>query len=105
MPPAAGGSQAAAAAPVAVSNPVVSPEHLASILAGVVEQSAAAQPQLPSLAEVLTPQNLVPLLQEDGLRRRLGELVEHLPREHQEEAAAEVTWHFRRLLICTVLTM
>ena len=68
----------------------ISPELLAGILAGMADQVGQPQRQLPSLAEVLTPQNLVPLLDDESVRRRLGELVEHLPLEHQSVAANQV---------------
>ena len=68
----------------------ISPELLAGILAGMADQAGQPQRQLPSLAEVLTPQNLVPLLHDESVQRRLGELVEHLPLEHRSIAANQV---------------
>lgn len=52
--------------------------------------SRARPEQLPSLAEVLTPQAVVPLLQDPAVQKRLGELIEHLPAEHQAEASGRV---------------
>ena len=83
-PPAGSSAQAEAA------SGAISPELLAGILAGMADQVGQPQQQLPSLAEVLTPQNLVPLLDDETVQRRLGELVEHLPLEHQSIAANQV---------------
>ena len=79
---------ASAPAASAPGFPALTPEYLASILAGVSQQSASQQ--LPSLAHVLSPQNVVPLLQSEAVQRRLGELLEHLPPELQGEAATQV---------------
>lgn len=63
-------------------------EYLAAILAGMAGNT---QPQqtLPLLSEILTPQNLVPLLEGEAVKKRLGELIEHMPPQHQAEAAQQ----------------
>ena len=54
-------------------------------------QNAQPQQQLPKLSEILTPQNLVPLMEDEAVKARLGELVEHLPAEHQADAQKQVS--------------
>ena len=69
--------------------------HLRSLAAMLSGMAGQQQPEvkLPSLAEVLTPQVVVPLLQQEGVRNRLAELVQYLPQEHQAAAAQEVLEH------------
>lgn len=80
----------------------VSQAMLANVLASVM--SRAAPEQLPSLAEVLTPQAVVPLLQDPAVQRRLGELIEHLPAEHQAEASDQVIFRNEPLLLSEPVT-
>ena len=56
-------------------------------------QNAQPQPNLPILSDIVTPQNLVPLLEDESVKKRLGELIEHMPPEHQIEAEQRVFQH------------
>lgn len=69
----------------------VTQQHLASALESLLGSAGAAQGVSPSLAEILQAKNLVPLLQDPAVQRRLGELVEFLPEEHQAEAHCNVS--------------
>ncbi len=72
--------------------PALTQEYLAAILSGITGSAQSAPPQqtLPLLSEMLTPQNLVPLLEDESVKKRLGELIEYMPAEHQNEAAQQV---------------
>lgn len=82
--------------------PALTQEYLAAILSGMASQGQVQQqdqPALPSLSEVLTPQNLVPLLEDEAVKARLGELVEFLPAEHQAHAQRQASY-LLHLLAC-----
>lgn len=76
--------------------PALTQEYLAAILSGMAGNAQAAQPQqnLPLLSEIVTPQNIVPLLEDESVKKRLGELIEHMPQDHQAEAAQQVKLAF-----------
>ena len=71
--------------------PELTQEYLAAILSGMAGGSSKPQESLPSLSQMLTPQNLIPLMDNEAVKKRLGELVEHLPKEHQEDAIGNVS--------------
>lgn len=73
--------------------PALTQEYLTAILSGMANQSQA-QPQerLPTLSQILTPQNLIPLMDDDAVKARLGELIEHMPQEHQAEAQTQASF-------------
>ena len=68
----------------------ISGDYLRKVLMDLGGGSHSTSSMLPSLSHVLQAKNLVPLLQEPSVQRRLEELVEYLPSEEQAEARQDV---------------
>ena len=68
----------------------ISGDYLRKVLMDLGGGSHSTSSMLPSLSHVLQAKNLVPLLQEPSVQRRLKELVEYLPSEEQAEARQDV---------------
>ncbi|KAK9915613.1 hypothetical protein WJX75_001503 [Coccomyxa subellipsoidea] len=85
LPAASASSAAAAPAAPSSSAPAVDARALAAALGSISSGHMAMQrAPVPNLAEVLTPEVIIPLLRQPGVLERLAP---HLPEEHRNEAA------------------